>query len=298
MTPFVLYDPLFQRHLTGPDHPECPQRLASVVAAVGYTQRPCRKAEVEDLQRVHTPGHVARVLAQRGKWGSAGEETPLSPDSVDAALLAAGAAIEGVERVLRGERGIVAARPPGHHALPDTGMGFCVFNNVAVAAAFAKTLGVERIAILDWDVHHGNGTQEIFYEDPSVYFFSVHQSPLYPDSGFPSERGGGRGLGYNRNVPLPAGSDDADYLRVFQTILTEDLAAFRPQLILVSAGFDAHQGDPLAGMWLTADGFGALCGVVRSLADRHAEGRLLLLLEGGYRLDTLGNCVAACLATL
>lgn len=297
---FILDDLIFDGHDTGAEHPECIQRLQVCRAALADLPRSSvpQRASIEALSRVHHIAYIRRVLAQQGRYGSAGPEASLSPGSVEAALAAAGAAIAGVERVLKGERGFVLCRPPGHHARPASGMGFCVFNNIAVAAAHARHLGLQRVMIVDWDVHHGNGTQEIFYRDPSVFFFSLHQSPLYPDSGLADERGAGAGLNYTRNVPMLAGSDDADYAAVFSGILAQEMEMFKPELILVSAGFDAHQGDPLAGMWLTAAGYGQLCRQLCTFADQYASGRILLLLEGGYRLDTLGACVRACMEAL
>jgi acetoin utilization deacetylase AcuC-like enzyme len=297
---FLLYDPVFRAHDVDPKHPECPGRLDAILAALAprHLEKPAREATRSELERVHTPAYLDRLLAQRGRWGEAGPEAELCPASVEAALVAAGAAIELVDRLLLGQRGMVLCRPPGHHARPHEGMGFCVLNNIAVAAAHARARGVERVLILDWDVHHGNGTQEIFYGDPSVFFCSIHQSPLYPDSGFEGERGEGAGLGYTRNLPMPAGADDREWLGALEKNLVPEVDQFRPQMILVSAGFDAHQLDPLAGSWLTAAGYRAMTRLVIGLAHRHASGRVGLLLEGGYRLDTLGGCVAACVEEL
>ena len=297
---FLLYDPVFRAHDVDPKHPECPGRLDSILAALAprHLEKPAREATRSELERVHSPAYLDRLLAQRGRWGEAGPEAELCPASVEAALVAAGAAIELVDRLLLGQRGMVLCRPPGHHARPHEGMGFCVLNNIAVAAAHARARGVERVLILDWDVHHGNGTQEIFYQDPSVFFCSIHQSPLYPDSGFEGERGEGAGLGATRNLPMPAGADDREWLEALEKNLVPEVEQFRPQMILVSAGFDAHQLDPLAGSWLTAVGYRAMTRLVIELAHRHASGRVGLLLEGGYRLDTLGSCVVACVEEL
>ncbi len=303
----VLYHPACRLHDPGRDHAECPERLDAILDALAAPPllpsgaQPIitdRRATAAELSRVHTRPYVTRVLSLEGRAGRAGPEAPLSPGSVEAACRAAGLALDGVERAMRGERPFALCRPPGHHARAAGGMGFCVFNNAAVAAAAARAAGAERVLIVDWDVHHGNGTQEIFYSDPAVSFFSIHQSPLYPDSGHASERGAGAGLGATRNVPLPSGSDGADYLRAFREVLIPDAEAFSPDLILVSAGFDAHQGDPLGGMWLTAADYGRLCAEVRGIADRRCGGRMLLLLEGGYRLDTLGACARACVEAL
>lgn len=297
---FLLYDPIFRAHDVGPRHPECPGRLDAILAALAprHLETPLREATRAELERVHSAAYLDRLFAQRGQWGAAGPEAELCPASVDAAALAAGAAVEAVDRLLSGQRGMVLCRPPGHHARPHEGMGFCVLNNIAVAAEHAKAAGVERVLILDWDVHHGNGTQEIFYRDSRVFFCSIHQSPLYPDSGFEAERGEGAGLGFTRNIPMPAGSDDRDWMAALQQHFVPEVEQFRPELILVSAGFDAHQLDPLAGCWLSASGYRAMTRLVIDLANRFALGRVGLLLEGGYRLDSLGGCVAACVEEL
>jgi len=246
----------------------------------------------EDLLRVHTPSHVETVRqawlqAQQdeGVIVSLDADTMVSAASWSAALGSAGGAVEACRAVARGElaNAFVATRPPGHHATPDQAMGFCLFNNVAVAARSLQAAGLaERILIVDWDVHHGNGTQDTFYEDPSVFFLSLHQSPWYPGSGMAGERGRGPGEGFTLNVPVSAGTSADAYLSLFQESLDRAREAFKPDFVLVSSGFDALAGDPLGGLLLEPTDFHDLAGRVRSLADEACGGKLVAVLEGGY----------------
>jgi acetoin utilization deacetylase AcuC-like enzyme len=215
-------------------------------------------------------------------------------------MLAAGAAVAAVDAALddRVTRSFVVSRPPGHHATPMRGMGFCFLNNVAIAAAHALSRGLERVAIVDWDVHHGNGTQDAFYDTESVLFVSTHQYPFYPGTGSAGETGRGKGEGYTINIPLSAGRHDDDYLRVFDEQLLPTVDRYRPELILISAGYDAHAHDPLGGMRLTESGFAALTARVTALAERHCDGRVVALLEGGYDPPALARSVAATLRIL
>lgn len=295
--PTLIWSDRYREHETGA-HPESPARIDALKRAFDsagifdrYTVIAPTPASIEQLTAVHDAGLVELVeqaAALGGAWLD--PDTVVSPASYEIARLAAGGAINAVDAVFSGAPVAFALpRPPGHHAETRRAMGFCLFNSVAIAARHAQQVhGVERVAIIDWDVHHGNGTQEIFWEDPSVFFVSTHQYPFYPGSGTLDEEGAGAGLGYTLNVPLPAGSDDDIYLTVFEDLIVPAVRDFQPQLLLVSAGFDAHQDDPLANMRVTTAGFGALASIVRSLADELCDGRLVLVLEGGYNLEALG----------
>jgi acetoin utilization deacetylase AcuC-like enzyme len=264
-------------HPTG-THPERGERIDALLAAIGVDVEavPATRA---DLERCHDPAYVSRVQdSHEPQWLD--QDTICSATSYEAALLAAGAAIQAAEL-----GGFALARPPGHHALPSRSMGFCLFDSIAVAARRAQAGGLGRVAILDWDVHHGNGTQAIFTEDPSVLFVSLHQWPFYPGSGGPAEQGETL-----VNVPLRAGSGDREYLAAFANRVEPAILAFEPELLLVSAGFDAHADDPLAGMRVTADGFRELARRSSALAPRVAA-----VLEGGYNLETLPSLVEAAL---
>lgn len=263
-----------------------------------------RAATRDELRRVHTDGLIDAIEATRGKAVMIDPDTFTSPKTADVAALAAGAAIVAVEHALgraatRGApRAAALVRPPGHHAESDRAMGFCLFNNVAVAAAHARHLGLNRVAVVDYDVHHGNGTQEMFEHDPSVLFISAHQYPFYPGTGAAIETGRGDGVGCTVNLPVEAGGTDGDYLRVFDAGVVPVLEHYRPELILVSAGFDAHEQDPLAQMRVTTEGFRRLTWKLREVADRVCEGRVVLVTEGGYALPALGASLDAALAML
>jgi acetoin utilization deacetylase AcuC-like enzyme len=302
-----MYDDRMLAHETGGGHPERPDRLRSVrrsliEAAFEHVRWVApRPPSARQIERVHTAGHVERVLSARGRPRAFDSETVMSTGSVDAALLAAGGVVDAVHAVVTGgaPNAFALVRPPGHHAEPDQAMGFCLLNNVAIGAASAiEDHGCERVLIVDWDVHHGNGTQSAFYGRSDVLLFSMHQWPLYPGTGWLSETGLGDGRGFTVNAPVPAGIGDADALAVFEQVLLPIADGYRPDLVLVSAGFDAHQNDPLGSLQLTDRGFAALLRLVRSVADRHAEGRLVLVLEGGYDLDALAQCARACVAGL
>ncbi len=302
----LLTDARMANHLTGPHHPETPSRLGAVVRGtqplpLGAVLRDrCREATREELVRVHAATYVDRVLAQRGRAGMIDHETPLSEHSVEAALLAAGGSIELVEALLNGSarNGFALVRPPGHHAESARGMGFCTFNNLAIAAAHALHRGLQRLLVVDWDVHHGNGTQEIFYRRPELLFLSIHQQRLFPDSGGEEERGLGAGAGSTINVPLPPGTGDAAYLAAWRDELRPLAERFRPELVLVSAGFDAHAQDFMSQLQLSTTTYATLCREVRGIAERHAQGRLGLFLEGGYDLASLEASVRACIEVL
>jgi acetoin utilization deacetylase AcuC-like enzyme len=243
---------------------------------------------------VHEDSYVKRVeaMCKREGAGMLGLDTPLCKDSYEIALLSAGGAIKAVDEVMDMGNNVkyvfALIRPPGHHATPNRGMGFCIFNNIAIVAEHLKReYGIKRILIADWDVHHGNGTQEIFYDDPSVLYFSVHQYPFYPGTGWIDETGRGEGEGFTVNVPLPANVGNEGYLYALKNILVPIAMDFSPEFVLVSAGFDAHVADPLAGMTVTSDGFGLFTDLMGVIAKKNAKERIVLLLEGGYNLNAL-----------
>ncbi|XXF76742.1 histone deacetylase [Myxococcaceae bacterium GXIMD 01537] len=302
----LLTDPLFLRHEPGSDHPESPARLRSILGVLARAPVPGtlmaapRSATDAELAAVHTPELLDSLHHLAGRTAQLDPDTRVSPDSYDAARLAAGASVQAVEAVWAGQarNAFALVRPPGHHAEPGRAMGFCLFNNVAIAAEAARRLGAERVLVLDWDVHHGNGTQAAFWERRDVLYQSVHQFPYYPGTGAPHEVGQGAGEGYTLNVGLPGGATDADYGTLFHELLLPVAEAYRPQLILVSAGFDPHRSDPIGGMLLTERGFAAMCSALRSLAESLCEGRLVLLLEGGYSLEGLAQSAHACVEVL
>jgi acetoin utilization deacetylase AcuC-like enzyme len=303
----LVRDDAFAGHDTG-QHPEHPRRYRAIIDALDAAgmlaqcrDLPHEPASDEAILRVHTADHLRRldaIAAAGGGWIDA--DTMVAPDSLDAARLAAGAAIAATDAVLDGDRrrAFALGRPPGHHATAGEAMGFCLLNSVAIAAAHARTRGVERVAVIDWDVHHGNGTQDIFYRDADVWYASIHQSPLYPGTGFANETGVGPGEGATRNRPLPPRTGDAEWLAAFDNDIAPFIEESRPDLILLSAGYDAHRDDPIGGCRVTDAGFGALVARTRDLADRLCDGRLAVVLEGGYDPGALGRCVVATVQTL
>jgi acetoin utilization deacetylase AcuC-like enzyme len=292
----------FADHITPPGHPERIERahVMDVVASRwrerGGEVRSPRPASRAELARVHDAAYLDAIERTTGRAVALDPDTFTSPDSHEVALLAAGAALGAVEQVLAtGGSAFAFVRPPGHHAERGRAMGFCLYNNVATAAAHARAAGVDRVAIVDYDVHHGNGTQWIFYDDPSVLYISTHQYPFYPGTGAADEIGRERGRGFTVNVPLPAGATDEDYDLVFRDVVIPVLEEFEPGLLLVSAGFDAHERDPLGGMRLSTDGFALLTARLKAVADSHSERRIVLVTEGGYDLKTLASCLEKCM---
>ncbi len=307
----VLSHPYFRLHDTG-DHPENRvkvDRIMDTLDGAAYGDRFMRffprYARAEEIALVHTPAYVDLIrssAATAGGWMDT--DTRIGPGSYETALLAAGGVIAAVDNVMmeafhRPDGVFCVIRPPGHHATRDRAMGFCLFNNVAVAARYAqRTFGLDRVMILDWDVHHGNGTNDLFHDDPSVLFVSLHQWPLYPGSGWLTDVGEGAGEGYTVNIPIPPAAGNAAYQAAFERLVEPIAEQFAPQLILVSAGQDCHAADPLSDMMVTLDGFRWMTRAVRRMAERHARGRYVLALEGGYNQHTLPWLVRGIVAAM
>jgi acetoin utilization deacetylase AcuC-like enzyme len=291
MSLIVVSSERFAEHQTPPGHPESPERAGAMDVVAnqwrgrGEVVAP-REATREQLARVHDADYLKQIAETAGTAMALDPDTYTSPETYEIARLAAGACVDAVERVMSGQhtRACAFVRPPGHHAERDRAMGFCFYNNVAVAAAHAQTLGARKVAIVDYDVHHGNGTQHIFEGDASVLYCSIHQYPYYPGTGAATETGVSEGAGFTVNVPLEAGATDADYREVFDAVIIPELKRFKPDLVLVSAGFDAHERDPLGGMRVTTEAFGAMTLALRLAADECCQGRLVAVTEGGYDL--------------
>ena len=298
----LYYDRRFLDHDAGP-HPESPlrlehieRRLDSSRLAERCTRPEWQPAGAAEILAVHDADYVRSLdlLARRG-GGRIDADTVVSPESFDVARYAAGAACDAVRRVVRGEaqNALCLVRPPGHHAVADQAMGFCLLNHVAIAAKLAiDELQLERVLVVDWDVHHGNGTQDIFYDDPQVAYFSAHRWPFYPGTGAADETGRGAGLGTTKNLPFAFGTPRWDYLARFSEELTKFAASMQPRLVLISAGFDAHAADPIGSLGLETEDFGELSELVQAVADDYADGRIVSVLEGGYNPPVLAACVA------
>ena len=321
MTTALIYDPIFLEHLTPENHPDRPERLKKTIEVLqalnwlereGLVQLEPRAATEDELATVHEREYIHKVRSAAHKVAREQDtngrktrffatDTFVSARSYEAAIKAAGAPLTAIDAILEGEidNAYCLVRPPGHHAVAESAMGFCLFNNVAVAARYAiDKHGLERVMIIDYDVHHGNATQEMFYDDPRVLYFSIHQAPFYPGTGLSDEIGEGAGHGTTINVPLPPTTGYETYEPVFRQVLAPAADRFDPQLILVSAGFDAHWKDPLGGMYLSTAGFAKLTGIIIELAQTLCNGRVVFVQEGGYDKLAMAGCVATCINLL
>ncbi len=306
----LLLDSVFERHDPGPGHPESVSRYKAITRVLEESNLPkkcktvkLRKATDSEILGCHTAKYLDIVKSDifDKKTELSTGDTSLSEKSLEVASFATGSVLESIDLVLKGDskNAFCALRPPGHHATADRGMGFCIFNNVAVAARYAQSkYGLDRVAIIDWDVHHGNGTQDIFYNDGSVFYFSTHQSPWYPGTGAANERGDGKGEGTTMNRPLPSGSGFKEIGPCFREGFTEKMKKFKPDIILISAGFDSRIDDPLGHFTLTDKQFIELTKILLDIADKYCEGRLISMLEGGYNVEGLASAVKGHLGQL
>jgi len=297
----LVADPACKEHHTGSRHPECPERFDAALDALDgldLLRLPSRLATEDETALCHGRDYIRLVEREimTGFHELSTGDTIISPRSLDAALRATGSVLNAVDAVFSGaaENAFCIVRPPGHHATAIRGMGFCIFNSIAIAARYAQNKhGISRVLIADWDVHHGNGTQDIFYTDGTVFFFSTHQHPWYPGTGLADETGEGAGRGTTMNCPFPAGAGRAEILGAFQNKLLPAVEKFKPDLALISAGFDSREGDPLGNFLLTDQDFADLTRVMLEIADEHAAGRVISVLEGGYSLTGLASAVRA-----
>lgn len=299
-----FFDDIFLEHKTTLDHPEKPQRLTAIIDNLKeknlfsqLAQVPVTQVDMNQLLKVHTEEYIEHVkqVCQTGS-GYLDSDTPVSEKSYEAALMAAGSVTSAIDAVMEGKikNAFCAVRPPGHHAEKDRAMGFCIFNNIAVGARYIQNkYNLRKILIVDWDVHHGNGTQHSFYDDSEILYFSVHQSPFYPGTGSESEKGEGKGLNLTMNFPLPAGSTDDDYINIFENKLKPAAISFEPDFVLISAGFDSHKNDLLGGMKVTENGFAQMTRIVKDIAQKCCNSRIVSVLEGGYNLQALADSVEA-----
>lgn len=300
----IIYHPDYLKHDTGFGHPESPYRLSAIMDRLRDTGLLSEltvieptPAKEEDVLLIHSETQFETV---KNAWSegdySLTPDTPISEDSFKVALLAVGGVLTGIDRIMAGEirNGMAIVRPPGHHATPDQPMGFCLFNNIAIGARhIQKKHGLKKVLIVDWDLHHGNGTQEAFYDDPSVLYFSTHQYPHYPGSGSFHETGEGKGEGFTINAPMRAGTPPDEFMKKFRDALYKRALEFSPEFILISAGFDAHKDDPLGELLLTEDSYAEMTNIVMDIADSCCKGRVLSALEGGYNLNALALSVEA-----
>ena len=305
----LVYHPIYLKHDTGAHHPERASRLQSILRKLQKTPLIDKlklvepyAAGVDDISLVHGRDYISSIKdVCAGGGGNLDPDTMVSRDSYDAALFAAGGAMKAIDIVSGGEadNAFCILRPPGHHARPLQAMGFCLFNNVAIGARYLQNkYNIGRILIIDWDVHHGNGTEEMFYGDPTVFYMSLHQYPHYPGTGAAKDTGAGAGKGYNLNIPMQAGSGDDEYIKVFKEVIAPQVKDFRPGFILISAGFDGHRDDPLSSINLTERGYGEMTNLVREAATHYCKNRIVSVLEGGYNLFSLANSVHAHLESL
>jgi acetoin utilization deacetylase AcuC-like enzyme len=308
MTVGIVKDDLFLEHITDDFHPENPQRLVRIYSMLkelgpdSLIFLPQREATHDEIAWVHEPSYISFVTGTKGKVQKRLDpDTVTSPRSYEAACVAVGGCLRLADAIMSGEvdNGFALVRPPGHHAERDRAMGFCIFNNVAVTARYLqKQHGLKRVLIVDWDLHHGNGTQHSFYDDPSVMYMSTHQYPYYPGTGWYEETGEGKGRGHTVNVPLSYGMGDADYLHAFEEVFMPIARLYKQEMVIVSAGFDTHQNDPLGGMSVTESGFAMMTRMLMDMAEESCGGRILFCLEGGYDLAALTNSVRAVLMEL